>query len=186
MNKKELQDLGIEDEELIQKIIIAHGKDIEKHKDEITTLTTKVTELDGQLTSAQEAMAKFKDMNVEEIQASVEEWKGKYEEAQAESEKKVAALKFDHALDDALRSAGARNLKAVKALLDVEKITFDEKDQLTGLDEQIDNLLEEQDYLFDFEDDEEEPEIITKTDSKVTVSDSMVSAARKASGLPES
>ena len=44
MNAEDLKKLGLDDEEAIQKIIVLHGKDIEKHK---TSLTTVQTELEG-------------------------------------------------------------------------------------------------------------------------------------------
>ena len=44
MNAEDLKKLGLDDEEAIEKIIVLHGKDIEKHK---TSLTTVQTELEG-------------------------------------------------------------------------------------------------------------------------------------------
>ncbi len=63
-------------------------------------------------------------------------------------ENKQAAEKLKNALDEALKKAGARNLTAVKALLDMEAITLNEG-MLTGFDEQLWQLKQENSYLFE-------------------------------------
>jgi len=62
-------------------------------------------------------------------------------------EKDFAEHKFESALDFKLASSGARNIKAVKALLDRDKIELGE-DGLTGVDEQLETIKAESDYLF--------------------------------------
>ena len=57
-------------------------------------------------------------------------------------------LKRDSAIDLALTKAGARNIKAVKALFDMDKITLD-GDTIKGLDEQVTAVKTDNGYLFD-------------------------------------
>lgn len=62
-------------------------------------------------------------------------------------EKDFKQHKFDSALELKLASSGARNTKALKGLLDMNKIELGE-DGLTGFDEQLEAIKAENDYLF--------------------------------------
>ena len=66
-------------------------------------------------------------------------------------EKQLADLKNGYALDAALTGAKAKNVRAVKGLLDMSKISFD-GDNIKGLDDQLKALKESDAYLFDITD----------------------------------
>lgn len=194
MNKQDLMKLGIEDENVAQQIIVLHGKDIERIKTDLETKAEEIEKLNAQLAEAGKTIESFKEMDIDGIKAAAEEWKTKAEQAQAEAEQKVQAIKFEHALKDALAAAKARNPKAVKALLDLDKVKFSEDgNSLEGLDEQLETIKQENDYLFDIpapveeteeEEEEPEPKIVARTENKGILGDAAVSAARKAAGLP--
>ena len=65
-------------------------------------------------------------------------------------EANISKIKLENAIDNALGNAKAKNSKAVRALLDMEKIKF-ENDNLSGLDEQLKALKEAEDSKFLFE-----------------------------------
>lgn len=74
----------------------------------------------------------------------------------AEAEKyceEIKALKIDNAINTALTKAGAKTEKAVKALIDVDKVHIDENGEIKGIREQIKGLAEGEDtkYLFNTE-----------------------------------
>lgn len=99
-----------------------------------------------------------------------DELKSKYDallQAQkADKEKYEAELTANrkaYAIDLALTKAGAKNNKAVKALLDDTKISVSEKGELTGLAEQLDAVRKDNDYLF-----EAKQEQVTPTTNKPT------------------
>lgn len=56
--------------------------------------------------------------------------------------------KLNNYIDLSLTSANVRNLKAVKALLNMDGIKADDKGEFTGLTEQLDALKESDGYLF--------------------------------------
>ncbi len=56
-------------------------------------------------------------------------------------------MKLDFAIEKALTVAKAKNTKAVKALLDMDKVKLD-GDQLLGIDEQLKALQQSDPYLF--------------------------------------
>lgn len=63
-------------------------------------------------------------------------------------ESKIKQMQFDHSLDAELKAAGAKNVKAIKALLNLENIKLD-AEKFTGLKEQLDEMRKSDAYLFD-------------------------------------
>ncbi len=62
-------------------------------------------------------------------------------------EEELSAARMDFALDGELTRFGAKNNKAVKALLNMDGISLD-GGKLTGLSEQLERLKEENGFLF--------------------------------------
>lgn len=65
-----------------------------------------------------------------------------------EYENKIKTNEFNYALDSALTSAKCKNSKALKALLDIEGIKYQDG-KLNGLEEQLNALKESDSYLFE-------------------------------------
>ena len=57
---------------------------------------------------------------------------------------KVNKLQKDHAIESRIRDRKGKNVKAIKALLDEEKITF-ENNELGGIDDQLEALEKAED-----------------------------------------
>jgi predicted nucleic acid-binding Zn-ribbon protein len=181
MKREDLKAMGLTDE-LIDKVMAENGKDIEAHKAKLSTVQTELDGLKKQLTDANTAIEGFKGMNIDQIKASADEWKTKAEKAQADAAAEMSALKFDHALDGALTGAKAKNAKAVRALLDLDKLKMqDGAFSEPALKEQLDALKKDNDFLF--ESDEPTPKLVTGGNSQ-PIGDAVINAARKAAGLP--
>ena len=91
-----LKGLGVAEDkvkEAVDTIMTENGNDIERYK-------TSETNLKSLLKTANETLEKFKDVNIDGLKGEVER------------------LQFGYALDGALRTAGAKNSKVVRALLD--------------------------------------------------------------------
>lgn len=63
-------------------------------------------------------------------------------------EAEISKLKLDNAVETALTAAGAKNNKALRALLDHEKIKLDDSGKLEGLEEQLKAVRKSDPYLF--------------------------------------
>jgi len=153
MKREFLKEMGLTDEQ-IDKVMSENGKDVEKAKGDLekvkNDLQAKETELDTtkvQLNTANETIESYKSMDIEAIKKSAEEYKFKFEEAQKKAKADMEKLQFDHALENALNKAGAKNTKAVKALINLEGLKLN-KDEIIGLKEQLEKIKEENDYLF--------------------------------------
>jgi len=153
MTKEELLALGL-NEDQIKEVFKINGIDVEKAKGEFdtvkNTLATKETELTtakDQLKTANETIQSYKDMNIEDIKKSADDYKKKFEDAETKAQAEIDALKFEHAVENALNKAGAKNVKSVKALLDLE-VLKGSKNVDTDLEAQLTALKESDAYLF--------------------------------------
>ena len=106
-------------------------------------LDKKLKEKDEQLTEISKKYSENQGL-VKEI----EELKASNAKAVEEYEAKLKANEFNYALDTALNGAKCRNLKSVKANLDMNSIKF-ENGKLEGLDSQLKALRESDSYLFE-------------------------------------
>ena len=191
MNKKELVELGIEDEDVQKAVLKLHGLGIEKFKGEVKTLTDDKETLTTQISEAGEQIEAFKKMDVEGIQKAADDYKVQAEKAQAEKleveEARVedqAKVVYDKALDAGLNSAGAKNLKSVKALLNSEELKISEDGKsIAGLEVQLETIAKENDYLFASE--ETTPKIVTGGKNQSILGDKTVQAAREGAGVAE-
>ena len=142
-------------QEVIDKIMAENGKDIateQKKADKIIqerdSYKLKAENLEIQVNDANAEIQKFKDMDVEGIRQAADDWKEKAEKAEADANKQISEMKFDYALTAALTGAKAKNVKAVKALLDMEGLKLND-DKIIGLDEQLSQIKADNDYLFE-------------------------------------
>ena len=180
MKKEDLKELGIEDEELVKQIIILHGKDIESLKATNDTNATELDSLRKQLEEASQTIESFKKLDVDGIKAAADEWKAKAEQAQKDAEAQVYKVRYESALADALKGHKAKNVKAVRALLNEADLKLTDEG-IVGLKAQLEAIKSENEFLFDS--DEPRPRIVAGAQNKTVISDLTVEAARKAAGL---
>lgn len=147
MKRKFLEDLGLEKED-IDTIMAENGKDVEKAK-------ADYEDVKAQLETANATITDLKKNNVdnEKLQNKVTE----YETEIAKLKDEAAKKDFNYRLEDALKGSKAKNLKALKALLDMDKVKI-EGDKFTGLEEQLTALKESDAYLFDAEE-QQQPQL---------------------------
>ena len=100
-------------------------------------LEAKERELKAANESIRELTGKLKG-----LKADVKSWETKYNND-------MRALKKAAAVDMAVMKAGARNAKAVKALIDMDKVTVKDDGTIEGLD--IEKIKETDGYLFNVE-----------------------------------
>lgn len=164
-------------EEIDKKISAEIGKAFVSKADFNAANEAKKT-LEGQLSEANKQIESFKELDIDGIKKAAEDYKTKFEQAEAEGKKKLEALQFEHALESALSGAKAKNAKAVKALLDLDGLKLN-NGEVIGLKEQLEKIKADNDYLF--ESDKNNPTIVKPTPgASVTGGD----ALRAVMGLP--
>lgn len=182
MKREDLTKLGLTDDAVIDAIMAAHGKDIEKHKNAADASKAELESIKTQLTEANTQIEGFKSMDIEAVKKAATDWEAKAKQAEADAATQLAKVKFDHALESSLTGAKAKNVKAVQALLNTETLKLKDDGTIEGLDDQLKEIKSKNDYLF--ADEKVTPKIVTSTNNKSVIGDATVDAARKAAGLP--
>jgi DNA repair exonuclease SbcCD ATPase subunit len=105
-------------------------------------LEADIAERDKQLEDLKKAAG-----TSEELKKQIEQLQADNKKASEEWQAKMAHMQLDFAIEKALTAAKAKNAKAVKALLDLEKVKLD-GEKLLGLDDQLKELQKSDAYLF--------------------------------------
>ena len=119
-----------------------HDEVVEENK----TPKTSVSDRDKQLETLKAPAG-----DNEELKKQIETMKQQNAEQEKAHKAELAQLKLDNAIENALTVAGAKNSKAVKALLDVSKVKLGEDGKLTGWDDQIKAIQKSDAYLFNMQ-----------------------------------
>ena len=148
MKKEDLIALGV-DEETAKSIMALHGKTVTQLNAQVATLEGERDTAQQQLESNQAELDTLKESakGNEALTAQLADLQAKFDESKTNSENAIADLKKQSAIELALTQAGARNITAVKALLDADKLTISENG-VEGLEEQLKAVQEANDYLF--------------------------------------
>lgn len=151
MKKAEFTALGIS-EELAAKAEKASLEElkgyVEKSKHDETveenrTLKTQVADRDRQLETLKASAG-----DNEELKKQIETMKQQNADQEKAHRAELDQLRLDNAMENALAAAGAKNTKAVRALLDVSRVKLGEDGKLTGWDDQLAAVRKSDAYLF--------------------------------------
>lgn len=153
MTKEVLMKMGLTEEQAT-KVLEAHttainGKYIPKERfDEVNTkkqqLETSVAERDKQLEDLKKSTG-----DVETLKKQIETLQNDNKTKEEAYKVELSNLKKNNALDLALAGAKVKNNKAIKALLDSEKIKLKDDGTLEGLTEQLEAIKKSDAYLFE-------------------------------------
>ena len=146
MNKEELIALGLTEEQA-DKVVGKYENMIPKARFNEVNEAKKLLEQ-----SISEKEKKLQELTAttidgEELKKQLSELQKEAQAKEEEMKANLQNLKIDSAIELALTKAGAKNNKAVRSLLDMERIVFKD-DKLTGLEEQIKEVQEKETYLF--------------------------------------
>jgi len=127
--------------EALDWLMAENGKDIAAEQGKTNTQKAELDKANKTIKDLQTAAAKFEGVDVEALRQQIADAQKKYNDD-------IAKLHLDNAIDLALEKARARNGKAVRALLDMDKIEYKDG-KLSGLDDQLAELQKSQAWAFD-------------------------------------
>lgn len=151
MQRDFLKELGITDESVIDKIMNENGNDIENAKGNSESLAEQLKTLKAELSTRDSQLDELKKSakNSDDLVSQIDKLKETNKTSIENYEAKLKQLTIDSAVELKLRDANAKNTKAVKALLDLDKITLKD-DKVVGIDEQIAELIKDESSSFLF------------------------------------
>ena len=154
MTKEELVKLGLT-EELAKTVAEASATELKEFipksrfnevSESNKTLKTQIADRDKQLETLKKASG-----DADALKTKIEELQAANKTASEEHEAQIRQIRMDHAVESALTGAKAKNVKAVRALLNLDDLDVDDDGNVKGLDKQIKKLAEADDtkFLFD-------------------------------------
>lgn len=141
MKREDLVALGLSDDAVIDKIMEINGKDIEHHKTTAEAFKT-------QLKEAKDTLKSFDGVDVSELKGQIQKLTGDLAAQETAYNQKIADMEFHSLLDGQISAAKAKNVKAVKALLDVDALK-NSKNRDADIQSALESVKADNGYLFD-------------------------------------
>jgi len=150
--KELLKDAGIENVDDLESKI---AKELPKHfkpAKEFNDINEKLKLAEGEKKTLEDDKKKIEDEynNFKKGSISQEDYEAKKKEIETNSKAEIAKVRLESKIDLAINNAKAKNVKSVKANLELDKIKLD-GDKLLGFDDQIEALKKSDAYLFEID-----------------------------------
>lgn len=142
-----LKEIGVEIPEDKRKAFDSALEESYKTVAEVEKIRTARDNYKSQLETAQNALKKFDGVNVEEMKNTIETLNSDLQKKETEYQNKIADMEFNSVLDGAITKSGAKNAKAVKALLDLEALK-NSKNQAEDITKALESVKSENDFMF--------------------------------------
>ena len=151
MKRDFLKGLGIEDKDIIDKIMDENSSDIGRAKGDLDDVKAQLEKMTTDYNALKTSTKDYDNLQQQVAQLTTDNANLKNE-----LNTKVTQLQKTHAIESGVRDAKAKNVKAVMALLDMDKITF-ENGELGGISEQLEALAKGEDTSFLFGETKQNP-----------------------------
>lgn len=150
--KQLLKDAGVENVEELEGKISKELPKYFKPAKEFNEINEELKLVKGEKKTLEEDKKKIEGEyeNFKKGSISQEDYEAKKKEIETNSKAEIEKVKLESKIDLAINNAKAKNVKSVKANLDLEKIKLD-GDKLLGFDDQIEALKKSDAYLFEID-----------------------------------
>lgn len=176
MKKEDFLKIGLTEEQA-EKVAAASAEELKAYvpKGDYDTKVKELETANGSIKDLTGKLKGFDGVDVKKLQDDVKDWETKYNTD-------IANVKKTAAVDMAILQAKGKNPKAIKALLDMDKITLKDDGTLDGFD--LEALKKSDGYLFDTETVKTVGTGTPKQGMQGDInSDNFIAAARSAAGL---
>lgn len=150
--KKILQDAGVENVDDLESKISKELPKYFKPAKEFNEINDELKLIKGEKKTLEDDKKKIEDEynNFKKGSISQADYEAKKKEIEDTSKAEIEKVRLESKIDLAINNAKAKNVKSVKANLDLDKIKLD-GDKLLGFDDQIEALKKSDAYLFDID-----------------------------------
>lgn len=132
-------------EDIDKKVSAEIGKGFVSRSD-FNILNDTKKNLETQLSDRDKQLDELKKVDTKTLQAEITRLQGENKAAKEKYDSDLAAVKLDAALDAAITAAGGKNAKAVKALINRDKLKLADDGSVEGLD--LEAVKASDGYLF--------------------------------------
>lgn len=160
MNEEKLKELGLEEAQ-VNSVMKLHKDSIDGNyvtKTRFNEVNSEVKQLKDDVENRDDQLEELKKIDPEKLQEEITTLQTTNKEQAENYESEMKQLKINHALENQLKDAGAKNSKTVAALLDLKDAELDDSGLIKGLEEQVSKIKESDEYLFDIKEPPKNPE----------------------------
>lgn len=150
--KEILKNAGVENVDDLESKISKELPKYFKPAKEFNEINDELKLIKGEKKTLEDDKKKIEDEynNFKKGSISQADYEAKKKEIEDNSKAEIEKIRLESKIDLAINNAKAKNVKSVKANLDLEKIKLD-GDKLLGFDDQIEALKKSDAYLFDID-----------------------------------
>ena len=131
-------------QEIIDAILAENNRDVDAAKAPFADYDS----LKDQLKTAKDGLKAFEGVDVAQLQGQITKLQGDLDKKDQEHQAQLADLAFDRALENAITGAKGRNVKGIRANLDLDALKAS-KNQEADIKAALDGLKKRDSYLFD-------------------------------------
>jgi len=146
MKKEDLVALGLSEEQIAE-VQRLNGLDIKREQDKLGKVELERDKYKEQLETAQSALKEFEGIDVDNLKGEIEKLQNDLKTKDEQYQKELAERDFNALLESQINTFGAKNVKAVKALLDIDTLK-ESKNQEADIKAMLEACKTENDYLF--------------------------------------
>jgi len=150
MNRDFLKELGLTDEQA-DKVVAKHGETIQSVNSKLANAESQVESLNSQVKDRDTQIATLSNQagNSDKMKKQIEDLQSTIKTNDKQAAQNLLKVKQDNAVQNYLKDAGARDVKAILPFIDPDTIKYDDgKSELIGLSEQVEKIKGDHDYLF--------------------------------------
>ena len=153
MKREFLKSLNLDDK-VIEQIMSENGADIENVKKsfgDVDSIKQENESYKAQIAERDKDIKKLSKQvkDNDDLSNQFNELQNKYKVDTEKLEGKLQENKLNTSLNEVLTAAKVRNPKAIKGLLNMDDIKLNDKDELIGVNDQLEALKKSDSYLFD-------------------------------------
>lgn len=143
MKREELKALGL-DEEAISKVLDMHHAEFDPVSKELEKVKTDFATAQADAAKTAEALKKFEGVEPDKLKQQIEDLKADIKKRDEDHAKEIADRDFNELVGESIRSAKGKNVKAITALLDIDKLKAS-KNQRADIEAELKALSEAED-----------------------------------------
>ncbi len=143
MKREELKALGL-DEEAISKVLDMHHAEFDPVSKELEKAKTDLATAQADAAKTAEALKKFEGVEPDKLKQQIEDLKADIKKRDEDHAKEIADRDFNELVGESIRSAKGKNVKAITALLDIDKLKAS-KNQRADIEAELKALSEAED-----------------------------------------
>ena len=149
MTKEQLIALGL-DETQIKEVFRLNGLAVTRVQTDLDSKVQELADVKGLLSTANEKIEEFKNLDVDTIKQEAQDYKQKFEQAQLEAEQKIGELKYETALKEYVNKHQFASDRVKNSIFnDLKTKEFKlEEGQFLGADDYIKQLQEKEPESF--------------------------------------